>query len=94
MTIKFAALRSVLGFTLLIWVIVFLGSAYVSLASIVAAIALPLIMVLTHQIFEMIVLGVVFCLFVIFRHKANIKRLIAGNESRIPLPFHKSNRQK
>lgn len=94
LTIKFKVLGPVLGFTLLIWIITFVISAYISLASIIAAIALPLIMVLTHQIFEVIGLGVVFCLFVIFRHKANIKRLLAGDESQVPLPFRKLKRRK
>jgi glycerol-3-phosphate acyltransferase PlsY len=90
LTIKFAALRPVLGFTLLGWLIVFLSTAYVSLASIVAAVILPIIMALTHQSFEIVALGVIFCVFVIIRHKANIKRLLSGQESKVPLPFHKS----
>ncbi len=94
LTIKFAVLGPVLGFTLLIWIITFALSAYISLASIIAAIALPLIMVLTHQIFEVVGLGVIFCLFVIFRHKTNIKRLLAGEESQVQLPFHQIKRRK
>ncbi len=90
LTIMFPALRPVLGFTLLGFLIVFLTTAYVSLASIVAAVILPLIMVLTHQSVEIVALGVVFCVFVIVRHKANIKRLLSGQESKVPLPFHKS----
>lgn len=94
LTIKFSVLGPVLGFTLLVWLITFALSAYISLASIIAAIVLPLIMVLTHQVFEVVGLGVIFCLSVIFRHKANIKRLLAGEEPRVPLPFRQPKRRK
>lgn len=94
LTIKFSVLGPVLGFTLLVWLITFALSAYISLASIIAAIALPLIMVLTNQVFEVVGLGVIFCLSVIFRHKANIKRLLAGEEPRVPLPFRQPKRRK
>lgn len=94
LTIEFSALRPVLGFTLLIWMVLFLSTAYVSLASIAAAGALPIIMLLTHQSFEIVSLGVVFCIFVVIRHKANIKRLISGQESKVPLPFHKTKDKK
>ena len=89
LTIKIVVIRPVLLFTLLIWLAVFLPTGFVSLASIVAAVFLPIIMALTNQAFPLVVLGVIFCVFVVVRHRPNIKRLWDGQESRVPLPFHK-----
>ena len=89
LTIKIAFIRPVLLFTLLIRLAVFLATGFVSLASIVASIFLPVIMVLTNQEFSLVVLGAILCIFVVVRHRPNIKRLWDGQESRVPLPFHK-----
>lgn len=90
LTIQFPTLRPVLLACILVWLVVFLASAYVSLASIVAAVVLPVAMGLTGQPIELIVLGIVFCIFVVLRHRPNIKRLMAGDESKVPLPFHRA----
>ena len=87
LAIKIAVIRPVLLFTLLAWLACFLLTGFVSLASIIAAVFLPMIMVVTNQAFPLVVLGVVFCVFVVVRHRPNIKRLWAGEESRVPLPF-------
>jgi len=71
----------------LIWTVVFLLSGYVSLASIIAAIFMPLLMVAKDQPFEIKILGVIFCIFVVLRHKPNLKRLFLGTESRVKFPF-------
>ena len=91
LTIKFSQLLVVLLICLGVWSIIFLSSGYVSLASLIAAIALPIVMFFTKQSFEMKILGVVFCVFVIIRHQANIKRLLAGKESRVSFPFRRGN---
>lgn len=90
LTIQFPTLRLVLLACILAWLIVFLVSAYVSLASIVAAVVLPVAMGITNQPIELILLGIVFCIFVVLRHRPNIKRLMAGTESKVPLPFHRA----
>ena len=92
LTIQFPVLRMVVLICVLVWIVIFLASGYVSLASMIAATILPFIMLLTNQSFEMVILGVVFCLFVVIRHKANIKRLLAGEESRVKLPFFCKNK--
>jgi len=89
LTIQIAAIRPVLGITLLTWIISFLISGIVSLSSILASIILPITMLGTSQSIELICLGVVFCVFVVFRHRPNIKRLLAGEEPRVKLPFRK-----
>lgn len=89
LTIKIESIRIVLFLTLLSWLGVFLSTGFVSLASLLAATLLPIIMVLTSQSFEIVLLGIIFCVFVVLRHRPNIKRLLAGQENKIDLPFHK-----
>jgi glycerol-3-phosphate acyltransferase PlsY len=71
---------------LVVWVVVFLVSRYVSLASITAAAVLPVIQwifVLTNDK-SMLVAAVLTAIAVlaIFRHRSNIQRLLDGTESR------------
>ena len=71
-----------------VWGIVFALRRYVSLASIAAAVALPVAVCLTHPdpfgtgvfLTGMSVLGGVF---VIYLHRANMRRLLAGAENRV-----------
>ena len=90
LTIKIAVIRPVLLITVLVWLVCFLFTGFVSLASIIAATILPIIMVLTNQSIEIVALGIIFCIFVVVRHRPNIKRLLQGQESRISTPFRKS----
>ena len=85
LTLKIAVIRPVLLGTFLIWLACFLVTRIVSVSSILAATCLPVIMVLTNQEITIICLGAVFCIFVVLRHKANIRRLFAGQEPRVPL---------
>ena len=71
-----------------VWLVIFVIFGYVSLASIVAAIALPIAQILS----DVSALGnrlpvTIFCILagviVIIRHRTNIKRLLQGTESRI-----------
>ena len=89
LTIKVSVIRPVLITTVLAWVITFFVSGFVSLASITAALVLPISMILTNQAIEIICLGVIFCLWVVLRHRPNIKRLLSGTEHRVKLPFRK-----
>ena len=84
LTLKIAVIRPVLFFTLLVWLVCFLSTGFVSLASIVAGVFLPVIMVLTNQEFPLVVLGAILCVFVVVRHRPNIKRLWDGQEPRVP----------
>ncbi len=85
MTVQMPMIRSVLLGTVLVWIICFVIWRYVSLASIVAAVALPILSLATGQSVEFQILSVIFCVFVIWRHKPNIERLKKGQESRISL---------
>ena len=90
LTIKIESIRIVLLVTILVWGVCFLLSGIVSLSSILAAAFLPIIMVITDQPFELVCMGAIFCVFVVIRHKPNIKRLLAGQEPIVPLPFRKN----
>ena len=69
--------------TFLSWLIAFLATRYVSLASIVAAIVLPVATILTSQNRALWVVALVFSVLAIWRHRGNLQRLRAGTESRI-----------
>src|SRR4051794_32122602 len=78
-----------------IFIIVFYIWRYISLGSIVAACAFPLLYVLLGiakrwPIFgdqlPLLICGVVIALLIVFRHRANISRLLAGTENRFGKP--------
>jgi len=66
-----------------IWIIVFAAWRYVSLASITASVALPVLAVLTGKDINFTVFCAVLCMVGIYAHRANIKRLIRGTENKI-----------
>jgi acyl phosphate:glycerol-3-phosphate acyltransferase len=68
--------------TLAGWILVFAASRFVSLASIAAALMLPLAVWMTGQTKAMLALTSLFSVLAIYKHKANIKRLLAGTEHR------------
>jgi glycerol-3-phosphate acyltransferase PlsY len=79
-------------FAIAIWVVVVLIGRYVSLASIAASIAFPLVLVLAvilapswdfAALWPLLIAACVIPLTVIIRHRENIKRLIAGTENKI-----------
>ena len=65
-----------------VWVVTFYTSRYVSLASIVAAIALPIAAFFFHQPPILLGLAAIIATFVVLRHRANITRLMNGTENR------------
>ena len=67
---------------LLVWIVTFYTSRYVSLASIVAAVALPIAAFFFHQPPLLLGLAVIIATFVVLRHRANITRLLNGTENR------------
>lgn len=65
-----------------VWLTTFYTSRYVSLASILAAVAIPVAAFLLHQPAPLCWLAVVIGAFVILLHRANIVRLCKGTENR------------
>ena len=68
---------------LAVWIVVFAFSRYVSLASMAAAFALPFAAWVFAESRTIIVVTAVLAALAIYKHKANIKRLLAGTENRI-----------
>lgn len=59
---------------------------YISLGSIVAALILPVAFFIDHRLpgdLELFIFIAIACIFVIYKHKTNIKRIIAGEENRL-----------
>ena len=77
---------------LVVFFVIFGLTKYVSLASIVSAVALPITVYLTTRHIPLTILGIIIGLLVIIRHKENIKRLINGTESK--LSFSKDKKDK
>ena len=77
---------------LVIFFVIFGLTRYVSLASIISAVALPITVYLTTRHIPLTILGIIIGLLVIIRHKENIKRLINGTESK--LSFSKDKKDK
>jgi glycerol-3-phosphate acyltransferase PlsY len=74
-----------LGMTIAIavWIATALAFRYVSLASMLGAVSLPITALIMHRSTVLVTVTAVIALFVIFRHRANISRLLAGTESKI-----------
>jgi glycerol-3-phosphate acyltransferase PlsY len=70
----------------LVGIIVIAFSKYISLASLIMSLAYPIFMIVLRHTFlfgvEDIVLMFVLCALAFYKHKANIGRLIAGNENK------------
>ena len=69
--------------TLVVWLIVFALSRYVSLASISSAIALPVAAWALGSSPRMMTVATVMSVLAIYKHKANIQRLLNGTENRM-----------
>jgi len=79
-------------FAVVIWVVVVLVWRYVSLASIVGSISFPVVLILAiilkpgwdfFSLWPLLVAATAIPLMVIIRHRENIKRVLAGTESKI-----------
>ncbi|MBD3378886.1 MAG: glycerol-3-phosphate 1-O-acyltransferase PlsY [Candidatus Omnitrophica bacterium] len=66
-----------------IWIIVFSITHYVSMASIIASVCLPVVAVIMGKDLEFVLFCSILCLVGVFAHRANIKRLLRGEEKKI-----------
>ncbi len=81
--IKIAGLKLIVGLAILSWLIVFISTRIVSLASVVTAVTLPLYMVLFKQSYALVLLSVILSAFIILRHRANLKRIYHKEEKKL-----------
>lgn len=77
------SLKIVLGLALLTWLIVFLITRIVSLASVLTAIFLPIYTIIFKQSTSLILASVILSLFIILRHRSNLQRILQGKEHRV-----------
>lgn len=71
-----------------LWSVIVFTTRYVSLASVAAAIMVPVSMWVLGENTEYFYFGIVAAAFVVIRHKANIQRLLQGNELKIKAGSH------
>lgn len=71
-----------LGLCLVVWLLVFAVSRYVSLASIASAVALPVAVWATRGSGLLIGVACALSAMAIYKHRSNIQRLLAGTEHR------------
>lgn len=73
-------------YALLLWILIVICTRYVSVASIIAAIALlPLVYFMGYPL-TFFFFSLLLCLFIIFRHLENIRRILKGQENRLTWP--------
>ncbi len=80
LSIKITGLKIILGLSILTWLIVFLITRTVSLASVLSVVGFAIYTVIFKQSKLIILLSILLCAFAILRHKANLKRFIRGKE--------------
>ncbi len=83
LTVKVAGLKLIFVMVILTWLVVFIITRIVSLASILSGITLPVYMFLFKQPRILIYSGVLLSIFIILRHKSNLKRIFEGKEPRL-----------
>jgi glycerol-3-phosphate acyltransferase PlsY len=76
--------------TLAIWGIVFVSTRYVSVASIVAAVVLPVAVWVFGYGTRMTLVMTAMAVLAIYKHKANIRRLLEGTENRVGMKKNES----
>lgn len=83
LALKIPGLNFVLGLTILIWFVTFFIARIISFSSVLAAVSFPILAVIFRQSSLIILLGILLSVFIILRHKPNIKRLLKGEEPRL-----------
>ena len=68
---------------LAVWGATVLLTKYVSLASMLGAVSLPVTALIMHRSTVLVSVAAAIAVFVIIRHRANISRLLAGTESKV-----------
>ena len=68
------------GIVFIVFLIIFLLTKYVSLRSIIGALALPITAILLNRDLEVVIFSVLLSLILIARHHSNIERLLKRTE--------------
>jgi glycerol-3-phosphate acyltransferase PlsY len=89
LAVQFQVLRIILLWVVMTWCAFFFLFGFVSLASIIASVVFPILTVAFLEPLPLILMSIVLCVFIVFRHRSNIKRLAKGQENRVPIPSMK-----
>jgi len=87
LTVAIPEARPAVGLCVLSWALCFSITGIVSVSSLVAAIFLPVLMLVFNVPTGLVLLSIVFTVFVVFRHRPNIHRLLIGQEPRVRMPW-------
>lgn len=66
-----------------VFFITVLLSGYVSLGSILMSVSIPIAAAISGAELEFVILSIISCILISYRHKGNIKRLILGTENKV-----------
>lgn len=83
LAVKIISLRIIFGLVVVTWLVVFLATRIISIASILSAITLPIYIFLFKQPKILTFCGIILALFILIRHIPNLKRIFQGKERRI-----------
>jgi len=83
LSLRIPGLNIVIGLLILFWLVIFIVSRIVSLASICASLALPILCFLFKLPIPIVLVSFLLSIFVILRHKTNLIRLFQGKEGRL-----------
>ena len=67
----------------IVWILVFIGTRIVSLASIIAAPIVVVVLLFTNMPVEYVIFSMIAAIIVVGKHHTNIKRLLRGEEKKI-----------
>jgi len=81
LALKVQGLGLILLITVFIWFASFFLFRIISLSSVLAALAFPFLSLIMRQSLTVIIMAFILSIFIILRHKSNIKRLIRKEES-------------
>lgn len=81
--VMIALAPKVVAGSVVIWAIIFGVFKIVSVASIIAAIFLPVFALIFHKSIYIVLFCVLICIVGTYKHKANIRRLLRGEEKRL-----------
>jgi glycerol-3-phosphate acyltransferase PlsY len=87
LTVAIPEARPAVALCVLSWSLCFAVTGIVSISSLIAAVFLPVLMLVFNVPTSVVLLSVVFCVFVVFRHRPNIHRILIGQEPKVRMPW-------
>ncbi len=87
LTVAIPEARPAVILCVLSWALSFVVTKMVSVSSLVAAVLLPVLMLIFNVPTSVVLLSVVFCIFVVFRHRPNIHRILISQEPKVRMPW-------